>query len=109
MKKFPLPLHALDVNLQLRAVLGHALPADFGFGTHIVFGSRFWSFGSGADCRRLVSQILDARPYPPMSTLATAMAAMPSSRPMKPISSLVVALMPMCEKLIFRASAMQSF
>jgi hypothetical protein len=63
----PLFADVLGVTLQRSAFGRDALPTDFGFWHQVASGK---------------------------STLATAMAAMPSSRPMKPISSLVVALMP---------------
>src|ERR1700722_5729617 len=65
--KNPLLADVLGIALPRRALGCGALPTDFGFWHYVASGK---------------------------STLATAMAAMPSSRPMNPKSSLVVALMP---------------
>jgi len=82
MKKLPVTLNALDINLKFFAILGFAFPTDFGLG-HGNYSGKF--------------------------TLVTAIAAMPSSRPMKPISSFVVALMPTCASRMPSASAMCLF
>ncbi len=36
-KKLPFALHLLNIHLQLCAILGHTLPADFCFGGHKLF------------------------------------------------------------------------
>src|SRR5580765_69869 len=82
--KDPFPPDVLRINLQIAAILGSTFPAYLGF----------WHRMAQATGR---------------SRLATAMAAMPSSRPIKPRCSLVVALIPTCWIFIPRASAMFNF
>lgn len=79
LEKFPVAPDVLRIDLQLHAIFRDPLPTDFSF----------WHFYKSID--------------------ATAIAAMPSSRPMKPIFSFVVALMPIFSKLMPSASAIRNF
>ncbi len=79
MKKFPFPADVLGINLQFAAVVGFPFPTDFSFG------------------------------HSYKSTLTTAIAAIPSSRPANPSLSFVVALTPTFVSGIPNAAAMFFF
>ena len=82
-KKLPITAHVLHVDLQFLTIFGHAFPGYFGFGHFKGYSGRLM--------------------------LATAIAAMPSSRPTKPMVSFVVALTPICFTVTPRAVAMRCF
>ena len=86
LEKFPVASDVLGIYLERNPFVGDAFPTDF-------------SFGHGDQSCGVSGK----------SMLATAMAAMPSSRPMKPICSLVVALMPTRSTARLSALAMFSF
>src|ERR1019366_1901206 len=85
LEEFPFAPDVLRIDLQLLAVIGHALPTDFGLGHGSVHSPQFRVHGRESS-RRTMLQLwtVDSRlwTHNGKSTLATAIAAMPSSRPM---------------------------
>src|SRR5262249_44498649 len=115
-KEAPAATDTTGIDLGLLAGRGALDPADFGF-AHVVefrvtsFRLRVsgWRRATGCPQPALSPETRNPKPetiQAGSSTLATAIAATPSSRPTKPKCSLVVALMPTLLILICNASAM---
>lgn len=110
LEKTPIAAHALGINLQLYAGGVYPFPTDFSFGHEVLgLGSGVQGLGWSGGQPQSPDAKSQIRIHSGNSMLATAMAAMPSSRPMKPMCSFVVALTPTSWKLMPSASAMRIF